>query len=527
VRTFLIADVRGYTGYTREHGDEAASRLAACFAAIVRGAVPEYDGELLELRGDEALCVFSSARRALQGAVELQRRFRETVDGQTALPLGVGTGIDSGEAVPTEGGYRGGALNLAGRLCAIAKPGQILASDHTAHLAGRVSGIRLVDRRATRLKGMARSVRLVEVVPEEPLPALPPLPQAPGPPRSLRRTRVVTVAAVALVAAVVSVVVALILLSESSSSSPRAIRVRPNSLATFDARTGRVLGDVPLHATPWNLVVANGSAFVVNTDAGTITRVDLASGASVTDALTDAADRPAGITLHDGWAWVGGGTSGTVLQVDPTNRPITIVHSIRLPRSGLLPPDIKAVAASPHAVWAADVANSIVYKINPLSRRVVSWLPGIDANPHTLAFGYGAIWCANTPDSTITKIDPESGKVLFRKPIGVLPRHVAFGGGAVWVGTQGGVFQLSPGAGTTIGTAPVPTGRLRSRTPTGIAYFDNELWVANVRAAHLLRIDTTTGDWARVPVNFAFDVTASNGKIYVSIQDTYETGANS
>jgi len=32
VRTFLIADVRGYTRFTREQGDEAASDLAAWFA---------------------------------------------------------------------------------------------------------------------------------------------------------------------------------------------------------------------------------------------------------------------------------------------------------------------------------------------------------------------------------------------------------------------------------------------------------------------------------------------------------------
>jgi class 3 adenylate cyclase len=76
LRTFLIADVRGYTRFTREQGDEAASELAAWFAEIVRGAVPAFGGELLELRGDEALCVFGSARQALRAAVELQRRLR-------------------------------------------------------------------------------------------------------------------------------------------------------------------------------------------------------------------------------------------------------------------------------------------------------------------------------------------------------------------------------------------------------------------------------------------------------------------
>ena len=77
---------------------------------------------MIELRGDEALGVFGSARQALRAAVELQRRYRETIDGRSLLPLGLGIGLDSGEAVTTEGGYRGGALNLAARLCSSTSP---------------------------------------------------------------------------------------------------------------------------------------------------------------------------------------------------------------------------------------------------------------------------------------------------------------------------------------------------------------------------------------------------------------------
>jgi WD40 repeat protein len=41
IRTFMIADVRGYTSFTQSHGDEAAAQLAATFAEIAReGAFP-------------------------------------------------------------------------------------------------------------------------------------------------------------------------------------------------------------------------------------------------------------------------------------------------------------------------------------------------------------------------------------------------------------------------------------------------------------------------------------------------------
>src|SRR5262245_5513958 len=117
IRTFLIADVRGYTLFTQERGDEAAGKLAAKFADIAGEVVESRGGTLLELRGDEALCVFASARDAIRAATDLQRRFVEETVADPAYPLTVGIGIDAGEAVRVGDGYRGGALNLAARLC--------------------------------------------------------------------------------------------------------------------------------------------------------------------------------------------------------------------------------------------------------------------------------------------------------------------------------------------------------------------------------------------------------------------------
>jgi class 3 adenylate cyclase len=61
IRTFLIADVRGYTLFTQERGDEAATKLAARLAEIAREVVNEHGGSVIELRGDEAVAVFDSA----------------------------------------------------------------------------------------------------------------------------------------------------------------------------------------------------------------------------------------------------------------------------------------------------------------------------------------------------------------------------------------------------------------------------------------------------------------------------------
>ena len=166
IQTFLIADVRGYTLFTQQRGDEAAAKLAAKFARIAREIVQRRSGSVIELRGDEALAVFSSARQAVAAAVDLQERLvDETID-EPDLPMPVGIGLDAGEGVPLEGGYRGGALNLAARLCGQAGPGEILASRSVTHLARHIDGVRYVDRGKVQLKNLTEPVELVRIVPE-------------------------------------------------------------------------------------------------------------------------------------------------------------------------------------------------------------------------------------------------------------------------------------------------------------------------------------------------------------------------
>jgi class 3 adenylate cyclase len=165
-RTFLIADVRGYSRYTERYGDEAAARLAAKFAELVAEGVEAHDGQTVEIRGDEALVVFTSARQAIRAAIDLQEQFEEESSFDDELPLQVGIGIDSGEAVQlADGSFRGAALNVAARLCARARGGQILVSESTSRLAGRQGGIEYTDRGRVRLKNIPLPIHMLQVVP--------------------------------------------------------------------------------------------------------------------------------------------------------------------------------------------------------------------------------------------------------------------------------------------------------------------------------------------------------------------------
>ena len=167
IKVFLIADIRGYTMFTQEHGDQAAAVLTARFAETARAAIAEYGADVIEFRGDEALVVFDSPRDAILASIRMQSRLVQEALDDPGMPLYVGVGVDAGEAVEGTDGYRGGALNLASRLCSIAGPGEILVSAEVAHLARQIEGVTYEDRGETRLKGLTQPVRVIRVVPED------------------------------------------------------------------------------------------------------------------------------------------------------------------------------------------------------------------------------------------------------------------------------------------------------------------------------------------------------------------------
>jgi WD40 repeat protein len=101
---------------------------------------------VIELRGDEALAVFESPSQAIRAAIDLRAACLEEEAADPTLPLHVGIGIDSGDAVPVEEGYRGSALNRAARLCSAAGAGQVLASAQTTEDAGPLEEAEYVGR---------------------------------------------------------------------------------------------------------------------------------------------------------------------------------------------------------------------------------------------------------------------------------------------------------------------------------------------------------------------------------------------
>jgi branched-chain amino acid transport system substrate-binding protein len=500
VRTFLIADVRGYTSFTQAHGDEEAGKLAARFAELARESVAETGGEVLELRGDEALCVFHSARQALRGALELQRRFRERVDGQPAFPLGVGVGLAAGEAVPIEGGYRGGPLNLAARLCSLAGPGQILASETVTSLAGAVDGLRFAERRATRVKGIDRPVRALEVVPEV---ELPPVPTAPRPRSRRRGFLLIAAGAVVLAAAATAAVLAL------TRDSDQTIEAVGNAIAAIDGE--KVTYTKTFGRTPSTIAVGEGAVWVLNADDRTISKVDPETREFVTTVATGGITTD--LAVGEGAVWVGNGArtpgpvpfdyTASVSRLDPDTAAVT--HTEPLPKFVQTPAavvsgeslvlGVSQLAVGAGAVWVINPDTS-VSRIDPRTGERVATIPATAGS--AIAAGDEGVWVLDGETTAVFRIDPKTNEVGQRIALNTSDlTGLAVGGGSVWATDleEGLLWRIDPGPDPISQTIKVGFG------VTAVAYGGGAVWVTNFVRDELLRVDPQTNQvTARIPL---------------------------
>jgi class 3 adenylate cyclase len=165
IHAFLIADIRGYTAYTQRFGDNAAAQLSTRFADIARSVLERWDGRLVEVRGDEVLGVFASARQAVLAAGELHARYAEELLQHPDIPVGIGVGLDLGEAIPVGEGFRGSALNRAARLCSLAGPGETLVSPGIVYVAPHIEGVEFRACGQEQLKGFAEPVPILLAAP--------------------------------------------------------------------------------------------------------------------------------------------------------------------------------------------------------------------------------------------------------------------------------------------------------------------------------------------------------------------------
>jgi class 3 adenylate cyclase len=159
--TILFTDVEGSTALTQRLGDARTREVLREHERIVREALKAHGGSELKTTGDGFMASFSSATRALESAIAMQRAFAAH-NQSAAEPILVRVGLNAGEPIAEDEDLFGTAVIEAARIAAAAKGGEILASNVVRELA-KGKDFLFADRGEVALKGFDEPVRLYEV----------------------------------------------------------------------------------------------------------------------------------------------------------------------------------------------------------------------------------------------------------------------------------------------------------------------------------------------------------------------------
>ena len=122
-RTFAFIDLSGFTTYTDANGDGEAVKVLGGFRGAVREIASRRAVRIAKWLGDGAMLVAIEAEPGIEAVIDIERRIEEI-----GSPLPLRAGIAGGPVLLFEGDdYIGAAVNLASRLCDMAKPREVLA----------------------------------------------------------------------------------------------------------------------------------------------------------------------------------------------------------------------------------------------------------------------------------------------------------------------------------------------------------------------------------------------------------------
>ena len=125
-------DITGYTRLTEERGDEAAAELADLMRGVVQRVALRHVGRAVKWLGDGVMLYFRDPGRGVVAALDMI----EAVTDAGLPPAHVG--LHAGQVLLQDGDYFGQTVNVAARIAAYARPGEVLVSETVVQAANDV-----------------------------------------------------------------------------------------------------------------------------------------------------------------------------------------------------------------------------------------------------------------------------------------------------------------------------------------------------------------------------------------------------
>jgi YVTN family beta-propeller protein len=183
--------------------------------------------------------------------------------------------------------------------------------------------------------------------------------------------------------------------TNSGAGGDSVVRINPttNRVAGRPVRTG---------ASPQSLAVGGGSLWVANHDAGTVTRIDQASGRVMADIPVPS--EPHRVAYGAGAAWVGLWHDNSVSRIDPaTNRVVGSPIPIGLHHAGNLVVGAGSVWVTSDYRVDAAAEDVVVVRIDPQANRAVETI-AVGGHPIDVATTPGAVWVSVADPGTVLRL---------------------------------------------------------------------------------------------------------------------------
>jgi adenylate cyclase len=164
----MFADVVGSTQLFELLGDDIARATIAETLELLTSVTNSHGGTVIKTIGDEVMCTFPEAGDSANAATEMHETLEDANDMREEGPkIKIRIGMHFGPALLEGGDVFGDAVNVAARMAAQAKGGQIITTKTTIDLLDPITQAtsRFVDRAP--IKGKKEDIEIYEVIWQE------------------------------------------------------------------------------------------------------------------------------------------------------------------------------------------------------------------------------------------------------------------------------------------------------------------------------------------------------------------------
>jgi class 3 adenylate cyclase len=159
----LFADVAGSTRLYETAGDAVALSLIGRCLDLMKAVCEERDGRVVKTIGDEVMAVFPSAGNAGYATIDMHGRIAR-LGGEGGVRLAIHAGFHCGPVLEDGADYYGDTVNVASRLCALAKGGQTLMAAETLEHLPMPLKVRTRSQDVHAVRGKQADIELYELL---------------------------------------------------------------------------------------------------------------------------------------------------------------------------------------------------------------------------------------------------------------------------------------------------------------------------------------------------------------------------